>query len=399
MRFALLGDHPDGLEMARALVKSGRFTLLAYSGSALGIETLARQQIHPTTVPDPEEILADPAIELVIVASPPDLRWQHLKRVLQSERHALCVHPLHYRADTAYEASTLQSDVKVLLLPILPEAFHPALARLTELVTQRMTAGWQLEWERHETGELWLDLDSPGGRPAVPGWDVLRRLGGEIAEVFAMAEREEIVPDQPMLVTGRFQPGGMYRVSFWPRHADNRWRFLAKSPTESMELIFPQGWPGPAELTYRDDHGQTHTEHFPAANPWEKLIEGLERDLIERPHVNVSWTAPASRLGWLDAIRALELDENVRRSLHYRRAYTLDFQEATEEASFKGTMTLVGCSLIWISLLLLILSAWVPWLGWLIPIVLAGFLILQLLGWAIPDKEKKNADSGPSRGL
>ena len=97
-----------------------------------------------------------------------------------------------------------------------------------------------------------------------------------------------------------------------------------------------------------------------------------------------SLTAQPSRLGWQDAIRALELDDAVRRSVERRRAVSLDFQEATEEASFKGTMTLVGCGLLWLSLLLLILSVWMPQLGWLILPFIGVFMMLQVLRWVVP---------------
>jgi hypothetical protein len=61
-------------------------------------------------------------------------------------------------------------------------------------------------------------------------------------------------------------------------------------------------------------------------------------------------------------------------------------------------MTLVGCALLWGGLVLLILSIWVPWLGWGILPVLAAFLALQLLRWAVPPKEPPAApseDAGP----
>ena len=77
--------------------------------------------------------------------------------------------------------------------------------------------------------------------------------------------------------------------------------------------------------------------------------------------------------------RAIELDDAARRSAHYGRSSTLDLQEASEEASFKGTMTLVGCSLIWAAVIVLILAVWIPWLAWLILPVLAIFLGLQAL--------------------
>ncbi len=96
---------------------------------------------------------------------------------------------------------------------------------------------------------------------------------------------------------------------------------------------------------------------------------------------------------WRDALRGLELDDAARRSIHRRRSSTLEYQEVDEAASFKGTMTLVGCSIIWLSLMLLILSAWLPWLGWIIAPGFGIFLALQLLRWVVPaSKKDKKAD-------
>ena len=141
---------------------------------------------------------------------------------------------------------------------------------------------------------------------------------------------------------------------------------------------------------------QERLEEWPALHPWAALVESFEESLrqfprpaakkVRLPGTTSSDTFVHGRLGWLDAIRALELDDAVRRSISRRRASTLEFQEMTEEACFKGTMTLVGCSLLWISLMLLILS--VPWLGWFIAPVFAVFLVMQLLRWLVPGKEE-----------
>src|SRR5581483_3442012 len=132
MRFALLGDHADGLEMARALTATGRHALGCYSGSARGLEQLLGWGLSPTPVSDIEEILADPAIEAVIVASPLAHRPAQLRRAVQSERAVLCVHPAGDGPDIAYEVSMMQADTRCLLLPIMTEGLHPALDRIAE---------------------------------------------------------------------------------------------------------------------------------------------------------------------------------------------------------------------------------------------------------------------------
>jgi hypothetical protein len=40
-------------------------------------------------------------------------------------------------------------------------------------------------------------------------------------------------------------------------------------------------------------------------------------------------------------------------------------------------------------LLLLIVSVWVPWVGWVILPLLVGFIALQLLRYVIPAREKR----------
>src|SRR5438034_997378 len=105
MRFALVGDHPDGLAAARALAASGRHALAIYSGPAAGLAILARYGLQPRRLGDVEEALADPAIEAVIVAGAPSQRAAQLRRALQSERHVLCVHPVDPSPDLGYEAA------------------------------------------------------------------------------------------------------------------------------------------------------------------------------------------------------------------------------------------------------------------------------------------------------
>src|ERR1700676_844782 len=117
MRFALLGDHPDGQAMAAALVASGRHERTAY-----------------TSADDVEEGLADPAVDAVIVAVGPDARPAQLRRALQSERHVLCVYPPDQTPEIAYEADMMRQDTGRVLLPLLPGPTPPAVRRLAEFI-------------------------------------------------------------------------------------------------------------------------------------------------------------------------------------------------------------------------------------------------------------------------
>ncbi len=382
MRFALLGDHSDGLDFARALLAAGRHQVVGYAGPALGADYLRRWGVRPRVVGDLEELLADPDIEAVVVAGRPDVRAAQLRRVLQSERHAVCVHPADQSPDSAYEAALLQNDTGRVLFPLLPEATHPALARLAELFRRGEKDGAPLgtlqllQLERWSPESVLLDAAAEGHKPGLPGWDVLRAVAGDVVEVFAFAGPEEVEPDQPLLAAGRFAGGALFQTTLLPGRPEARWQLTAVGTYARATLTFPEGWPGPARLTWQEPDGASREETWPAWNPWPPLVEAFERAVAGEP-------APS----WNEEVRCLELDDAARRSVERRRANTLDLQEINEEVGFKGTMTLMGCGLIWASLALLILSVWQPWLGWLIVPLFGVFLVMQLLRGVVPPAE------------
>ncbi len=115
------------------------------------------------------------------------------------------------------------------------------------------------------------------------------------------------------------------------------------------------------------------------------MLQRFEEAVESKP------TDSAQAPDWQDEIRALELDDSARRSVQKRRTCLLEYPEASEEVGFKGTMTLVGCAMLWFVLLLLIVSHWMPIVGWLIVPLLAVFLGLQFLRYAVPVKDEKGA--------
>jgi hypothetical protein len=258
-----------------------------------------------------------------------------------------------------------------------------------------------MEW--WSTEALLYDSSTPGHRPGLPGWDVLRVLGGEIAEVIGYAALDELEPEDPLLLAGRFERGGLFQANFLPYQPAGRWRITVRLRYEQAELLFPEGWPGPARLTWHDDNGQPQEQTWDSWNPWPILVEVFEaavaRQQQQLPSADRRFAEAqptASFLSWEDEVRCLELDDAARRSVERRRASTLEYQDDTEEASFKGSMTLMGCGLLWVSLLLLIFSRWLPWLGWLIAPLFGTFLVSQILRWIIPPKQPGQAALTPT---
>jgi hypothetical protein len=236
---------------------------------------------------------------------------------------------------------------------------------------------------------------------------VLRALGGEIEEVSAFAEQEELRPGSVVLVVGRFAQPGLFRMTLLPHRPSASQRLAVVGGKGRAELYLPQGWQGPAFLSWRDASGELHEESWDSWDPWPALVEAFEAAVSRLPpegdHVpqllrEAIATAPSAPraaqrrtesggpLSWQDAVRALELDDAARRSLEKRRASALEYPQASEEVGFKGTMTLIGCAMVWAVLLLLIVSAWVPAARYAIVPLLVIFLGLQLLRYLIPGR-------------
>jgi hypothetical protein len=204
-------------------------------------------------------------------------------------------------------------------------------------------------------------------KPTFAGWDVMRTLGGEIGEVSAFAEAEEIRQSETALVGGRFERGGLFQMTFFA--GDEECLIVVNGSMGRAELYFPQGWRGPAFLSTQTQGGELKEEAWQDWNPWSPLVEALDdalnasrdRGIATVPRVEERSATPSSDSlqspKWEDEIRCLELDDATRRSIQRRRSSVLDYQEASEEVGFKGTMTLVGCALMWGLLALLVALA------------------------------------------
>jgi predicted dehydrogenase len=392
MRFAVLGNHPDGLEMACALVESGKHELVNYSAQ---VSATYQTRFGSTArlVDDMEELLANPAIQLVIVAGSAANRAIQLRRALQSQRHVVCVHPPDPSPDLAYEASMLRDDAHVVLFPILPDAVHPAVRQLAELLNKPNSPLGQvslLQFEVRSAESALLATNSPH-KPCIPGWNVLRSVGGEIAELSALAPTESLAADDVVLVNGRFASGLLFQASYLPRQPGNCRSLALLGDKGSAELVFPHGQPGPAYLAFWDQSGTLCETAWQACDPWRPMVEILEAAL-EHPE-ETSRSIPS----WQDVVRALELDDAARRSVEKRRASLMEYPEATEEAGFKGTMTLIGCGVLWLLLAVVIVANWYPALCWLTVPILGAFLGLQVFRWVLPSPQNRKSLDDPSR--
>jgi predicted dehydrogenase len=403
MQFALLGDHPDGLGAALAFVATGRHQLVAACAAPDAVRAFEYRGIQPRAHVDIEDLLADPEVEMVIVASPLEARPAELRRALQSERHVLCVHPADATPDTAYEAGMIQGDTGHILLPLLSGPSHPAVRHLTNWLRSpdcQLGALRMLEIEWRIAGPLLAGLGPKQNLVALPGWDILRTLLGEVAEIAAFAGSEEIVPDQPVPLSGRSEKGVLFRTLFTPNEKHAQIHISCVGASGRATLGFDAGWPAPAQLHWKNDQGETGSERWAQVEVWSGVVEEFERRLGQPLKQHVAGSPPppeerSSQLSWQTETRCLELDDATRRSVERRRAILLEYPEASEEVGFKGTMTLVGCVVLWGVLGVFMLSLVVPWLQWTIVPILLIFLGMQSFRW-LARREPATIQQDPS---
>src|SRR5262249_19848709 len=190
-----------------------------------------------------------------------------------------CVHRPDRGPDGAHEAAMIQADTGRVLFPLLPDGLHPALARLSELL--RWIDGpvgdlRLLEVEHASAREFILESDDLHAKWALPGWDRLRAVGGEIAAVSALASQEDLGAGQPLLLSGGYESDALIQVSFLANAGQQRFRATATGSRGRVDLLFPTGWHGPAFLAWRDASGEHCEDAFPTWDPWPALVEVFE---------------------------------------------------------------------------------------------------------------------------
>lgn len=387
MRVLLLGDHPDGVALAEALVRQGKHQLAVYAGPAATAERLASLGIDIQTYRDAETALALADIAAVIVADELAFRPAMLRRALQSEKHVLCVHPADVTPDIAYEAMMIQQDTHKQLVPLLPERVTPGQKWLREQVASGRLG-------RLQSVEIEQCFASPAmvpssvvweGHPLLSVWDVLRQLGGEVQDLSAVATSVDMLqPTDRVTLTGRFAQGELFQVLLLPQATGElAVRVTVRGDKGEAGLDGPFGWFGECygRVTVPGQPEQITT--LPAQFRPDSLL-ALAGPTLELHTPLVSWT---------DATRCLELFDAARRSVKRRRVVPMDYEAQSEAGNFKSFMTAFGCLTLLAVIVLFFMTPTFPWSKYLIPVLLTVFLGLQGLRWVIRDQAQPDLEA------
>lgn len=368
MKLALLGDDPELAALAIYAVETeGQQLVLAHAGTA------EVSQRFPRAVREGwEELLTGRVADVVLVGGSGEQERiaEQLRLLVQSGVAVVTAHPPSASMLLCYELAMIQEDSHSLLLPYFPSRWHPAVERLMAVAADRDLLGnvEQVVAERqtHERSRAQVE------RQFARDVELARALVGGLERIAALAP----TGDEPYANLGVQLSGGCETIVRWsvgPVSQSSGTHWTVTGTRGSARLWLPDTLIDVRlEVTSAADSSDQHFATFDAARTgWARI----ERALAGEPY------APS----WNDACRAVELAETIERSLIKGRTVDLHFEDYSEQSTFKGTMTSLGCGLLLLGLMVVVVASVAEGLG--MPLfrfwphvllgVLAVFLALQ----------------------
>ena len=397
MKFALLGADADALNLAAAAARGPKHELV--SAHDVGPAAAAIRGFAPgaAIVEHWEGLLSGAPCEAVIVGrgADDDARADQLRKLVQAGVPLVISHPIHESMLVYYELDMIRQESHCPMLPYAPSLGHPALARLAELL--RPDAADSLgPLEQLVIERSFAQYDRRTVQAGfVRDMELVRTLCGRMSKVAAMTSPTAVASaggGKPANVANYANLGvqmsgaaGMlvrWSVAGGADAGGARWNFIGGRGKATLEIpAGEQVW----KLETRRAGAAAQQETFP---PWDAAALALDR--IEQAR-----SGRPLQPDWLDAANTMELADAIEHSLQRGRTIELQYESASEQSTFKGLMSGIGCFLL-IGVLLFVIAATTAvhfgmpladyWPYALLALLLA-FLLLQTLRLAFPHEK------------
>jgi myo-inositol 2-dehydrogenase/D-chiro-inositol 1-dehydrogenase len=421
MKLALLGIDRSARQIARAAAGAGQRLVW---GCELGDFEPEFRNLAPDAVVAQhwEDLLSGNLADALVVArgAEEDQRADQLRKLFQAGLPMLVSHPIHSSMLVSYELDMIRRESGACVLPYVPHRWHPAVERLLQLLSHTGAADAAAASGRLEQVVIERHM-ADRSRAAVQAQfaadiDLARLLCGELNKIAAMAPAGAAEPYANLGVQLSGPSGTLVRWSVGPVEEAAGARLLLFTPAGRIVLWMPD-----AAAPWTLQWPQRQVESFDADDrPPRRALERLANELarsrtkgnpsppVASPFGEQGETFESTRQAlapqderappdWTDACRAIELADSLDRSLQKGRTLELHFDDYTEQGTFKGTMTSLGCGLLVLLLVMLPViaiadRAGVPWARYWAYIVLAIcvlFLLLQGLRLVFSEEERQ----------
>jgi predicted dehydrogenase len=401
MKLAVLGTDQNVLALVAAAGEAGH--PIVWLGDVRPEDAADVGQLLPGLTPrDDWELLLDHATaDAVLVGggtATPDLRAEQLKRLATDAVPLLAVHPASGSVLTYYEVDMARRESRGVVRHYSPLAGAPAIAEL-------------VEWVEHANGpvgavhQVICQRELPDCsrdsvfRHLARDAELLRRLAGGVRSVNAVGPRS----DDASFASLQVQMTG-------PGAATLRWSVVPSAdgpPRAALSLV---GERGIARLRMPADDGTPiggevdddwqleisaggRSETRPVTT-WNAPRAAIEELAAALPFNGTEASVAAST--WSAATAAMEVVDAIELSLQKGRTIEVHQQQLTEQLAFRGTMAAMGCGLLVLGLAVLVVAGLfgdvigLPlraiW-PWTLLVVLAMFLLLQVVPWLAAKKQ------------
>ena len=409
MRFAILGEDPRLTTLGNAAVRLGHEIVWNGAGEDTNL-TFPAPSTFPTppTFPTPstdnrdepwERLLDRDLADIILVGygTVEDRRADQLRMFIQAGVPTLSIHPVFHSMLTYFELEMMRDETKCLMQHYTPGAYHPLLRQLRRMVTDAEELGLaeelgqieQVVFERTMTDrrkeEVYPQL--------VQDLDLVSRVVGNIHCVATLK-----VPDVDTAY------GNLSVQMSTSADLIVRWSVSspASKPSGCIRLV---GRDGQATLQMPEDLTSWSLEHIgeggrttvdSTPNDWDDAADAIRRivsavesqQATENQQPTEHQQSNRGESTWQAAARTVEVADAIERSMLKGRTIELHFEQFSEQSTFKGLMTSLGCGLLIAALCLVLVAGLIgdafdlPWAGgwhFVLLAVLVIFLLLQLI--------------------
>jgi len=377
MKFGLLCDDPAAANIIAALRQHPDHSLTRAVLVSPQADELLHGQAGVVCTERWEDLLVDDSVQAVLVGgTSPDV-WEGARQLATDGVPLLIVPQLAGAGAMLYELSLIRDDRQGILFPAWLHRFDPAVLRLRDQLqaASDMTVTYA-QWERNVPlgagtelpralidAELFRDVDLWHGLfPATDQVTALRTGGTETGSLI-----------HSVALCGRTIPELSWTIRSGTTHVSRLTLQTNRGIWVWTESAPEAGWSLTGELA---NPAKAETGPIPARS----LIDAFAAAVAGQPDTGE----------WPRVLRAAEVVDAAQRSLLRRRTIDLHHEPLSERAIFKSQMAALGCSVLMLTLVLMLgflaVGSVVPLDGRVLQIArvliftpLFLFLLLQLL--------------------
>jgi predicted dehydrogenase len=134
----IIGFGGFGLFAAQHFLQTPNVKLIGIAGSQREEATKAANRFGATHFDTIEELLDQPDLDIVYIATPPFLHYEQSMQALRAGKHVICEKPLAMNAEQGHEMVSYAKSKGLLMVTNLMQRYNPMFERVKKLVDKKI---------------------------------------------------------------------------------------------------------------------------------------------------------------------------------------------------------------------------------------------------------------------